>query len=1001
MRLFRPTRFWPTVMSVVAIGMFRSVVLGSDIVDLPPERGATHSLSPDLHAAPQIAGEDAAVRIDPALLPEPGVAIPYEVLLPGSPTYRAAFAYENSPGKIYGRYHLAYRFDTRTGEIDPIGFERSLTASAAEAIARSPLWLRDQLADKLLDLNDNDQNDLADLILNPLDDRYIDEIAFLAAFLPYSTLASGAFEPEILVENAAAIYSHDMDLDYVEVVDYGIPGVDEDYYTTARYKALSNGDPVTLEIPMEVYYWFVVMPRCDSERLDYIKPKTGGGGADGHFWRTYFFSPPDDDSSYVKHFLMKSPTLIDPAELNGWGWSAQGYFTDMERHNLELVLHGETGEPCFIELSIGKGTIIATTMPLESAYHAGSSVLLANALAYGNGDMQLAAGDPVALFKDVDPFGHATNEEVLADQGRSYDVLGSADMGTVDLSIYKKVIFASGQPLSFYEALSTNRDDFQSWVSNGGVLELHGATSAPEDWAGLVMPGGFTCAPQAYHFTDTVEVLGHPILSEVLEGIEYLWDGVRYDSISGDRPFEGTTFAIDAVCNWVGKNMLDNVQERYETHGSYERSIQPVRIAYNHYGNCGELQDILGAALKSALIPNWGISDINEDHVWNEFWYDGEFHYLQNDWSNGVTRIDTPGGGQDEDYGGGKTVSFIIGWKGDGCTVNEIERYSNNTTLTVSVTDAGGVPLEGAQILLATQGWGTSSLYVGLCAFTDADGRATIPLGDQRDYYIRLETPLGDYPAEGGITKVIDASESLPGTVFEWSHAYDVPILDFTVTPASPAPEPVSYALSVGLDVVGSIQYGTSYFTGEDYNIRFGPGDIDVYVTDYDNYRRFLDLEDFDAVDVFEETWALGSLYLPPAQGEWYIILSNLRGISCYQTISLSLEEALQDDDIDGDGSSILDDPADCDDNNPMVHPGAAEICDGRDSDCDGTVPPEEADEDGDGFPLCWPDCDDTDPQVSPGHREVPGDGIDNDCDGAIDEPCFLGAVGIRQVALD
>ncbi len=37
-------------------------------------------------------------------------------------------------------------------------------------------------------------------------------------------------------------------------------------------------------------------------------------------------------------------------------------------------------------------------------------------------------------------------------------------------------------------------------------------------------------------------------------------------------------------------------------------------------------------------------------------------------------------------------------------------------------------------------------------------------------------------------------------------------------------------------------------------------------------------------------------------------------------------------------------------------------------------------------------DCDDTDPLVSPGRKEVPGDGIDNDCDGSVDEPCFFGA---------
>jgi len=205
----------------------------------------------------------------------------------------------------------------------------------------------------------------------------------------------------------------------------------------------------------------------------------------------------------------------------------------------------------------------------------------------------------------------------------------------------------------------------------------------------------------------------------------------------------------------------------------------------------------------------------------------------------------------------------------------------------------------------------------------------------------------------------------------------------------------VNYGLNIDLDVAGSIQYGTSYFTGEAYNLRFGAGDIDIYVTDYDNYRSFLDMEDFEAVDIFEETWALGSLYLPPAQGEWYIILSNMRGLSCYQTISLSLEEALQEEDIDSDGASIFDEPPDCDDNNPSIHPGAAEICDGHDDDCDGTIPPDEVDSDGDGFPLCWPDCDDTDPEVNPGHKEVPGDGIDNDCDGVIDEPCFLGAVTI------
>lgn len=55
------------------------------------------------------------------------------------------------------------------------------------------------------------------------------------------------------------------------------------------------------------------------------------------------------------------------------------------------------------------------------------------------------------------------------------------------------------------------------------------------------------------------------------------------------------------------------------------------------------------------------------------------------------------------------------------------------------------------------------------------------------------------------------------------------------------------------------------------------------------------------------------------------------------------------------------------------------EVCDG---DGDGY---ENADCDGD-------DCDDTDPEVNPGHEEVGGNGIDDNCNGQIDE-CFIGVV--------
>ena len=99
------------------------------------------------------------------------------------------------------------------------------------------------------------------------------------------------------------------------------------------------------------------------------------------------------------------------------------------------------------------------------------------------------------------------------------------------------------------------------------------------------------------------------------------------------------------------------------------------------------------------------------------------------------------------------------------------------------------------------------------------------------------------------------------------------------------------------------------------------------------------------------------------------------------------------DDDGDGYGSPASEDctypEADCNDNDDTVYPGAPQLCDGKNNDCDDpnwpAVPADEADGDGDNVRICAGDCDDGDANNYPGNAEDCGDGQDNDCDGDVD----------------
>jgi hypothetical protein len=368
---------------------------------------------------------------------------------------------------------------------------------------------------------------------------------------------------------------------------------------------------------------------------------------------------------------------------------------------------------------------------------------------------------------------------------------------------------------------------------------------------------------------------GYPVLADYIKPARTVWSRAR-QVLGAGRSFDSTDCALDIIGNWATRTVPQAA--------SGNRPIHPNVIAHEHNGNCGELQDLLTAASRTCLIPAVNTSDPCEDHVWSEFW-DQTWYPYQVDLGFGVTHIADSSCAYDEQHGGSKRVSSIWSWRPDGLWWTVTRKYSNVCSLYVRVLDARGLPIDGARVLMYSEGW-YGGYSVSTIGFTNDDGAVGFELGELRNFYAQVQTPFDTWPSTGGSMKIINVSQTgavyfstlhMPSAVGAPKPRY-VPPEEYWPRYRFDVDLSMPYGLDCGYSVAGAAGNGDP-----DDSIRFyrayadkhPNGTADVFYTDTLGYADYLGSRRFDALWIGDNTESQQLSFICPTPDPYHLIFST------------------------------------------------------------------------------------------------------------------------------
>ncbi len=353
----------------------------------------------------------------------------------------------------------------------------------------------------------------------------------------------------------------------------------------------------------------------------------------------------------------------------------------------------------------------------------------------------------------------------------------------------------------------------------------------------------------------------YPALRDTMKGMTFLWAN-KVNSVEQN----GVLGRLSQWCNLI-LPWGDHPQYRWP---------QPVYLYNQHCGTCSEHGWFANAAARTALIPATLTKAPRMDHKWNEFfderWIDWE---PINGW---IDRIDEqPNHANDYWSDAAKPpLGACFNWRGDGYIWGTTERYSKVCTLSVSVNDSKGRPVDGARIIVDSDGEPGNFLLAG---WTGSDGLCRFLLGDEVPSFTAAVTSKA-----GSAAKTAVVSNSLPNQKYDWPVKMNgtVPELKVQQVPIPVTDTAGIYRAAYSIDARDEIVYGKHEYSlyGYSFPCTFSDarrtGSVDFFICDEENMSVYQSGNQFTAAVVKKRAATADSFFtLPPGDAKWNVVLSG------------------------------------------------------------------------------------------------------------------------------